>query len=252
MEAPHVVTWYEVNTPDREKSVAFYREAFGWTTSEMDMGPPAGIYTMLGSPNPFAGMMIMTSPEWDGIPPHWMVYFGTADYDATVAKIEAAGGKVAYGPMDVPGVGRIGVVQDDQGCHFSIHQPESGNVEPPDGPPPVTWIENQSPDREKSNAFYTSVFGWSLTEQDMGEFGMYSLFAADGKQIAGAAGMPPGDEHPAAWLIYFYTPDLDASLAKVQELGATVLLGAMDVPDTGRIAVVADNVGAVFGLHQPS
>lgn len=52
---------------------------------------------------------------------------------------------------------------------------------------------------------------------------------------------------PAHFLAYFAVPDCDQSVATVQRLGGRVTADPFDTP-YGRIAVVADNQGAVFGL----
>ena len=114
----------EVNSPNSAESLAFYSKVFGWTSSEMDMGE-MGMYTMLHGADgaPFAGIMQMTSPEWDGIKPHWMTYFHTDDINASCAAIKEAGGTVKYDPFEVPGTGMIAICEDNHGAYFSLHQP---------------------------------------------------------------------------------------------------------------------------------
>jgi hypothetical protein len=58
--------------------------------------------------------------------------------------------------------------------------------------------------------------------------------------------MPP--EAPPFWLVYFATDDLDASLARVSELGGNVLVGNTDI-GIARIGVAQDPQGAVFALY---
>ena len=58
--------------------------------------------------------------------------------------------------------------------------------------------------------------------------------------------MPPGT--PPFWLVYFATDDIDATLAKVSELGGNVLVGNTDI-GIARIAVGQDPQGAVFALY---
>jgi predicted enzyme related to lactoylglutathione lyase len=53
---------------------------------------------------------------------------------------------------------------------------------------------------------------------------------------------------PNSWLTYFAVDDLDASVAKVTELGGSVMMPSMEVEGVGRFAVVADNHGAVFAI----
>jgi hypothetical protein len=67
--------------------------------------------------------------------------------------------------------------------------------------------------------------------------------------VGGIGTLPPGtpDEMPANWLTYFGVSDTDASLAKAVELGGSVVKEAFDTPN-GRIAILADDQGAVFGI----
>jgi hypothetical protein len=46
--------------------------------------------------------------------------------------------------------------------------------------------------------------------------------------------------------------DVDASCAKVQELGGRVLKPAFEVPGVGRIAIVRDPTGAALGIITPA
>jgi hypothetical protein len=123
------VNWMEVNSPNSEEAFAFYSKIFGWTKSEMDMGE-MGKYTMLhdSEGNPFAGIMQMTSPEWDGVKPHWMIYFHTDNVDTSCQQVKEAGGKVCYEPFDIPGTGRIAICEDPHGAVFSFHQPTGGQA----------------------------------------------------------------------------------------------------------------------------
>ncbi len=120
-----VVNWMEVNSPNAAEAFAFYNAVFGWTKSEVDMGE-MGMYSMLheaGKEEPFAGIMEMKGPDWEGIPPHWMTYFHTDDINASCDKIKAAGGNIHHGPFEIPGTGMIAVCSDAHGAHFSLHQP---------------------------------------------------------------------------------------------------------------------------------
>ena len=52
---------------------------------------------------------------------------------------------------------------------------------------------------------------------------------------------------PPDWMIYISVDDVDASVAKAQELGGRYRR-AFDVMDAGRMAVIQDPTGAVFCL----
>jgi uncharacterized protein len=55
---------------------------------------------------------------------------------------------------------------------------------------------------------------------------------------------------PPAWMIYMATDDADAAVDRAREAGGNVISEPMDVLDYGRMAIVADPGGAVFGIWQ--
>jgi predicted enzyme related to lactoylglutathione lyase len=54
-------------------------------------------------------------------------------------------------------------------------------------------------------------------------------------------------EMPPAWGVYFAVADTDATVARAQELGATLVAGPTDIAP-GRFAVLVDPVGAVVSV----
>ena len=56
--------------------------------------------------------------------------------------------------------------------------------------------------------------------------------------------------HPPVWSTYFAVSNADATAAKVKDAGGRVLLEPFDVTDAGRMAIVSDPTGAVFGIWQ--
>jgi len=96
----------------------FYNALFGWGAKPVDMG--GFTYTLLQKDGKdHGGMMEMTGPMWQGVPPHWMMYVAVDDVDATAKKVAELGGKVCVPPTDIS-VGRFAVVNDPQGATFSL------------------------------------------------------------------------------------------------------------------------------------
>jgi predicted enzyme related to lactoylglutathione lyase len=115
------------------------------------------------------------------------------------------------------------------------------------------WFELHTRDYEAAVSFYKDVFGWDTqVESDTPDF-RYTTMVEGDDQFAGimdaTAFLPEG--MPAQWSVYFGTADTDASLAKAQELGGSVINPAEDTP-YGRIAVASDATGAVFKLVAPN
>lgn len=96
--------------------------------------------------------------------------------------------------------------------------------------------------------FYAAVFGWDVVDSGMPEM-TYHLAQHDGQNIAGMMELPPeAGEIPPNWLLYFETPDCDAAVKAFGAAGGALLNGPMDVPGTGRFAVVTDPQGAAVGV----
>lgn len=115
------VSWHELTTDDHERAFHFYSELFGWEKGEaMDMGEMGTyqIFHRVGDALPVGGMM----DKPDEMPvAAWLYYVRVADLDATIERVEANGGAVLNGPMEVPGGDRVAVCRDPQGAHFAVH-----------------------------------------------------------------------------------------------------------------------------------
>lgn len=116
------------------------------------------------------------------------------------------------------------------------------------------WHECNVPDAAAAKDFYSGLMGWTWSEMDMGEMGTYHMFAnSDGTSVGGlmsTAGMP--HEVPPHWAIYIAVDDVDAKVAKAEELGGAVVVPAMDVPTIGRMALLHDPQGAHFWVFKPA
>jgi predicted enzyme related to lactoylglutathione lyase len=51
------------------------------------------------------------------------------------------------------------------------------------------------------------------------------------------------------WLAYVATPDIDARVETITQLGGQVLNGPMDVPGGDRVAQCLDPQGVAFAIH---
>jgi predicted enzyme related to lactoylglutathione lyase len=115
VNAPGAMTWNELASPDVERSVDFYGQLFGWTaermpTDEMD-------YRVIRRADGGTNGGIRAAME--GEPPHWLVYFGTDDLDASLATATGAGATNMAGPIEMAG-GRFAVLQDPGGAIFAL------------------------------------------------------------------------------------------------------------------------------------
>jgi predicted enzyme related to lactoylglutathione lyase len=241
--------WVDVSVDDVPKAIAFYQALFGW---DIELGgPEVGGYSIAHS----GGRIVAAiSPKMAGpdAPTVWTTYLATDDTDATAAKVKGAGGQVLAGPMDVMEEGRMAVAMDPAGAVFGLWQGErTTGLQVANEPGSLVWSEQMSRDLGASQAFYQAVFGYG--HQDMSSDGFkYATLMVGDHEVGGIGEYPAGTpaEVPAAWATYFAVTDTDAAMAKVTELGGSVVRPAEDTP-FGRIAVVADNHGAVFSVITP-
>jgi predicted enzyme related to lactoylglutathione lyase len=116
--------WTELSSRDMSASEKFYTQLFGWTAKHGSAG--AMEYTEFQNQGrPGIGMMKRPAEMPAFVPDHWLVYFQTADLDASVQKALALGAKKpVVPPTDIPNVGRFAVIADPQGAVFAIFQPK--------------------------------------------------------------------------------------------------------------------------------
>jgi predicted enzyme related to lactoylglutathione lyase len=115
-----LLTWNELATKDIAGASKFYGDLFGWQFEPLE-----------GMPMPYS--IVKNSAGWNngGIrgpgdpnePPHWLVYFGADDINASIAKAGELGGSTMGGPIEI-GVGRIAVLRDPQGAVFALFSGE--------------------------------------------------------------------------------------------------------------------------------
>jgi uncharacterized protein len=116
------------------------------------------------------------------------------------------------------------------------------------------WIELATSDQVAAKKFYGTLFGWTPNDMPMGPDDVYTIFKLDGRDAAAAYTLRPEQvaQHvPPNWILYIQVDSVDASSAKVTELGGKVIMPPFDVFDAGRMSVIQDPTGAYFCLWQP-
>jgi predicted enzyme related to lactoylglutathione lyase len=108
----------------------------------------------------------------------------------------------------------------------------------------IVHIEFVAEDADRAQRFWNGLFGWEFGDSGMPEMDYRMAQTGEGSGAAIYAGENPG--HPK---YYFDTGDIDASSARVRELG-----GSADdktpVPGHGWFAACKDSEGNEFHLWQ--
>jgi predicted enzyme related to lactoylglutathione lyase len=239
--------WVELFTSDPDKARPFYGELFGWTSEAS--GEEFGGYINFSKDGVRIAGCFRNDGQ-SGTPDLWSVYLRSDDAKATVDAATENGGQVISPALDVGDLGTMAVLTDAGGAAIGVWQPGThkgfGIIAEPGAP---SWFELHTRDYDASVEFYKKVFKWDThVVSDAPEFRYTTLGEGEG-QLAGVmdatAFLPDGV--PASWSIYFGVEDTDAALAKIVQLGGSIVQPAEDTP-YGRLAQAADPTGALFKL----
>lgn len=239
--------WHGIITTDVERAKAFYPEVLGWSTMVTPMGEgEATMFAAAGVPR-----LHVMPPPMPGMPSHWENYLRVADVDQATRAAKANGGAIVVPPTDIP-PGRFSVVTSPSGAALSLfHEADPAASEnPPPGPGSIHWTELHSTDLDADLAWLRSTLGVTTEEMPIDGGGTYYLLNGENGALGGAmASMHAGA--PAYWLTWVEVEDADAALGRVKRHGGTAMTPVMEMKDIGRMAVVADPTGGVFGVITP-
>lgn len=115
------------------------------------------------------------------------------------------------------------------------------------------WFELGTTDAAAARSFYGGLFDWTTSDRQMGPDMVYSMLQLGGKDVGGMYNLPPDMRArgvPSHWLVYVATDSADDTSAKAKAAGGNVVNGPFDVADHGRMSVIKDPQGAVFGVWQ--
>jgi len=268
---PGVPCWIDTSQADPDAALPFYAGLFGWELEDVMPDGMGGNY-FVGRIR--GGDVAAVGSIPDGAPPMamWNTYIWVENAEETAAKARNAGGGVATEPFDVMDAGRMAVLTDREGAAFCVWQAnhhKGAKIVNEHGSLNFNSLATRDP--KGAETFYGAVFGWKalalptgmmwtlpgygdhLEERSPGlREQMAQMGAPDGFADVVAAITPISDdapETPAHWSVTFAVDDADATAAKAQELGGTVVAGPIDAPWT-RMAVIEDPHGATFIASQ--
>jgi hypothetical protein len=237
--------WHELLTTDIAASGAFYQKVLPWRIQPSSM---PGYTIWMAGQTQIGGLMALPA-EAAGAPPHWLLYVGTPNVDATCAQAQGLGARVHKAATDIPNVGRFAVLADPQGATFAVFTPGAG---PPPGAAPAqggfSWHELATTDVAAAARFYGELFGWRKGRgHDMGGMGVYQLFEHAGKEVGGMCNVQ-GPSTPPSWLSY--VADANRAVAAVKAAGGRLLHGPTEVPGGSWVALFMDPQGGAFAVHE--
>jgi predicted enzyme related to lactoylglutathione lyase len=236
-------------TPDLAVARRFYGGLLGWTFRDLQLGR-TGYVEASADGHPVAGLIQRERPAGDRLQPAWLTFISVRDVDAARAVAVEKGARVLFEPRDVPGRGRQAVLADPQGAVFAVLASSAGD--PPDELPELgewIWSSLSTVDPDADAAFYQALFDYQVFELQADAGAQHLLLASDDLARASVSTLPveARQAHPR-WLSYVRVEDVAWKAALAVSLGGRVLVEPRLDRHGGKVAVVADPLGAPFGL----
>ena len=242
-------SWADNTSTDPAAAKAFYMALFGWGALDMPIGEGM-FYTMFQNQGEhaagFAGMM--PDMQAQGMPSHWTNYVSVDDVDAMTDVVTANGGTIVFGPMDIFESGRMLQFMDPTGAALGLWQPKdhigAGIVNTVGA---MCWNELLTKDADAAKAFYSALFGWEYSVDENG----YIMIRNRGRNNGAMMQMDESfGDMPSMWQPYFTVADIDESISRAGELGATIIIPKTEAPGAGHFAYMSDPAGAHFYIIQ--
>ena len=111
----------------------------------------------------------------------------------------------------------------------------------------ITHIDIPSDDFDRTRSFYEGVFGWKF--QAVQDFPDFEMAVAGPSGITGGMGKR-GTTAPDKPRIYVSVDSIDDALAKVTDLGGSIVVEKLEVPGMGWYAAVNDSEGSEIGIWE--
>ena len=218
--------WADLLSSDIERTRAFYSQLFGWDASEPNEDSAATSASRTAAGLRMGGAMAARTRN--PTPDTWSVYLSTDDAQKTLESAVAHGGQVYVEPMTVGDMGTMAVLADASGAAVGVWQPNTHTGFGAAGRSVRTELVRTATPATTTQllrSIATSSTGTPTSRAIRPTCGTPSSRTAT-QQLAGIMDatqyLPEGV--PAHWVIFFGVDDTDATLARVVELGGSIMM----------------------------
>ena len=109
---------------------------------------------------------------------------------------------------------------------------------------PFVHLDLTTDDPAAAREFYGKIFDWKFN--DSPQMNWTGIDVGDG--VGGGMGGKQMPEQPTAWTAYVEVDDVNETIAKARDAGATIVMPYMEIPGMGALGVFVDPQGATIGI----
>lgn len=251
LRVPGKFIWADYFTSDVEAARRFYGELFDWEWRWINStaGRQYGMFYKDG----FAVAGVAERPGADPDPDRpygrWIYYLSVADVGRSVSDVEARGGRVLLEQRSYPDRGEFAILADPEGALFGVMDSTTGDPEDFQAEAGEwIWISLYSRNATQAAQLYASMFGYNTYEPEEESEVLDIVLASQGKARAGVGTLSENAESHPTWLGYVRVKDVNATAGRAAAFGGEALYGPDESIVGGDLAVIADPLGAMFGL----
>ncbi len=244
---PGKFVWADLFTTDPARATRFYCGLFGWTASQISQNGKAYTVFSNGS-HPVAGLAPRANVT-RARPSRWIGYLAVADLPATLQLVRKAGGQVRAEARDFPQRGSQAIITDPEGAPLGLLQSSSGDA-PDTEPAPGdwNWFELYARQPAAASVFCHEALAYDAAPDQRTERTDDILLSSGGRPRAGIAPIPARADAKPGWLGVVRVAHIEETLARVIDLGGTILVAARPAAYGSRFALISDSTGGTVGL----
>ena len=245
---PGKFIWADLVTDDANAAMNFYGQVFNWNFK------PYGNYVIVGNDmHPMGGIIQKARPANNSkARPRWFPYMSVSNVGEAEAKVKNSGGKVLQATTTFPKRGAQAIFADPEGAVFGVMKSNSGD--PQDylaGSGDWVWIQLLSRNARDAGEFYRKLGGYTVTENTQAN--RVNDYILVSKGYARATVRTLTSSHPDAnptWLLFVRVEDIAKTIERAKLYQGSVLIEPRPDLFDGKVAVLADPTGAIFGILQ--
>ena len=116
------------------------------------------------------------------------------------------------------------------------------------------WYDLITEDPTAAKRFYPPLFNWKIESFPFSTPDQpYDMWSVNNSTLGGVGKLPEqmkAQGIPSHWMPSVLVNNIDETASKAVQLGGRVMAGPMDIPETGRYAVLTDPQGAMIAIFQ--
>ncbi len=246
--------WADLRTADTSAAKQFYGDLFGWEYDELLGTDETGLYYLATLDGlRVAGLAELTTPQIQSeLPAYWNSYVCVKNLGDCLSRCMELGAATMMDIVEIANLGSMAMLREPDGASFSLWQPEEHfGLQVMHQSGSACRFELVSMKVEASIKFYGSAFGWQAetSDDEPAYTKLRRALPAEGEDLVGGmmAIQPDWGDVTPNWAEYFQVDSVDATLAKVLDLGGEALHEPIDISNE-RLLALRDPQGGVFAL----